>query len=637
VAHKKETSVDSGAMRRQSGGPGTITRRTEQEKFMRRKLVLTLVLAILAGEAAAQGTQAGTDSPNLTQKKVAAKKAASKKRRPRFGVVYPPGMKPYSYQQPTLEQLNAALRRWTSSELHDIYLDAGNVGNKETVSLLLERLRLDYKYMTEPPPGVMFGAECTYFHLIDALKRITKSDQGMYYSRWAAWWEKNRELSPHQWLLNGFAERGLHIAEPVDRRFGMELIQLLGNRDYFAREASQLLDSAPPEMRFEWLAQAAASDDRVLRLGAISGLGEIKTAEGEVLLRKLSKDRDREVRTGGLDAVNGRLRATLAATPGRARGLETITAGNAIGALSFAGDLLVVGYRSGKVLALDARSFRPRWAALAPMMATDFVLEAGRNVILASREGGVASLDQRGSVLWERCLVREQDDVRRLLLYGSDIMVVRYHTIELLDAKTGVTKSMISVKGSIKDADSQQNLAFFLDESGLHSLDDGRAPDSQFSDGWGLAVSRQSVCATAGPTNPYTESRVMCYSPDTLAVLWTCTVKQKDAYGHSLAPIQDGSRVFVPTPGELAAYRVDDGSLLWAAAEGLDSSGSIVATAHGLLLNNDYRLELRDSETGELRRVWPKISMSNAAVRGRFVAIAGMQDDLVIIDLSEPD
>lgn len=164
--------------------------------------------------------------------------------------------------------------------------------------LLLERLRLDYGESEPiPPPGVKFGFVCTQVHLIDAIRSIANTDQGMFYPRWEKWWEANRRYPRLKWILDGFTEGGLHAIDPPDEKFGLELIEALaGKREYYAVNARRLLVRVLPRERAAWLISAAASDQRPLRLGALSDLEQIDTSSHDDLIRKLTSDTDQEVR-----------------------------------------------------------------------------------------------------------------------------------------------------------------------------------------------------------------------------------------------------------------------------------------------------------------------------------------------------
>ena len=166
-----------------------------------------------------------------------------------------------------LQRLRDTLRN--HSNLHDEYLEIAGIGNKESVPLLLERLRLDYGSLQHgDPSGVGVGFDCAQVHLVDALRTITNTDQGMYYPRWLSWWEANRGLPQQRWIQDGFAAKALHVVEPVDEQFGLELIELIGHdRGYLNFNAKRLLTDAPPEQRAKWAARAAESGQQMLSVG----------------------------------------------------------------------------------------------------------------------------------------------------------------------------------------------------------------------------------------------------------------------------------------------------------------------------------------------------------------------------------
>ena len=207
----------------------------------------------------------------------------------------------------TLPQLHEVLRN--VPEPHDAYVRAVDIGDEGTVPLLLTRFRLDYG-ASEPKevPGTVRGMICTQVHLIQALQSITNTDQGDYYPRWAAWWEANQTFPRQKWIIDGFAAGGLHPVDPVDERFGLELIEALASqRFYYRPNAERLLRSVPSRTRVKWVALAATSGERLRRLGAIADLSQIDQTGFEDVLRKLAADTDMEVRRHALTALNARL------------------------------------------------------------------------------------------------------------------------------------------------------------------------------------------------------------------------------------------------------------------------------------------------------------------------------------------
>jgi PQQ-like domain len=536
------------------------------------------------------------------------------------------------FKEPTLDELHDALRKHRN--LHDEYLYIARIGNEQSVPLLLERLRLDYGASEPiPPPGMVYGLDCAQVHLVDALRYITNTDQGMYYPRWAAWWKANRHLPQHRWILDGFAAAGLQVVEPGDGPFGLELIELIGrSHDYRAFNARRQLAEARPELRAEWVARASESDHRFRRLGAIGVLSQIDTRGHEDLLRRLAADSDPEIRREALTTLNDRLRISLSAGATDARILKRTDKDNWIRSVSFAADLLVVAFHDGNVQAFDGRTFQESWSRSVFPGAGDHVLAAGDEVILAAREGGLLSLDQRGRALWRREAGDQSNRVLRLILRGDDIVVVRDSSLEQLDVKTGVTKSTIQAIDFIEDADSAQTIAFFVDGWGLRSVSNGTRPKRQLLHAQAVSVTRQSVCVTSGGS----ENRVTCLAPDTLSPQWTRPIAANGTWGHSVAPIQDESRVFVPTDSDLTAFRASDGSTLWTTRGGQESHGLIVSTSYGLLIQNShYELELREPQIGEVRRVWPQIhGVACLAVHQQFAVVADFDGVLWLVDLS---
>ena len=59
-------------------------------------------------------------------------------------------------------------------------------------------------------------------------------------------------------------------------------------------------------------------------------------------------------------------------------------------------------------------------------------------------------------------------------------------------------------------------------------------------------------------------------------------------------------------------------------------------TNYGLLVqSNTYELELRDLQTGEVRRVWPQTpGVGRIAVRRQFAAVVDLHGGLWLVDLS---
>jgi hypothetical protein len=531
-----------------------------------------------------------------------------------------------------LESLHDILRN--HSNLHDEYAEIAAIGNEESVPLLLERLRLDYGSSQRggDPSGIGVGFDCAQMHLVDALRAITNTDQGMYYPRWLSWWDANRGLPQQRWIHDGFALKGFHVVEPVDEQFGLELIELMGHdRGYLNFNARRLLADAAPEQRAKWAARSSESTQRYSRLGAIQVLSVYGIEGQDALLRRLADDSDLEIRRQALTRLNDHLRASLSAAPGNARILRGADKDNWIRGVCFSNDSLVVAFRDGGVEAFDTRTLTKLWTRRVFSGAGDQVLVVRDRVFLAAQEGDVIALEQHGKVVWRRETDDERNEIRRLISRGDEIVLIRLNSIDQLDINTGATKSTIPSDGLIRDADSTYKSGFFVDGRGLRSFGDVAGPEHQLSHALGVSVSKQSVCVTSGGA----EDRITCLAPDTLSVQWTRPIGKHGTWGHGVAPMQNGSQVFVPTDNDLTAFDASDGSMRWTAYGGQESHGTTVPTDYGLLVQSiTYKLELRDLQTGEVRRVWPQIpGVARLAVDRQFAAVADLDGGLWLINL----
>jgi hypothetical protein len=196
---------------------------------------------------------------------------------------------------PEVEKIHSRIRN--DRDPHDAFLQAAFIYDKTTVPVILERFAREYG-KTEPEVNgdSRRGFVCTQIHLIDAIRSITNTDQGMWYPRWASWWEANQNLSLRQWKLNGFASAGFHITDPMDHTTALELIEIMGKNSplYLSRNAQFLLLDAPQEMLSKWLELAATSDQQLLRLGVVRYAANTSSGN-EALLHKLMTDSDPEI------------------------------------------------------------------------------------------------------------------------------------------------------------------------------------------------------------------------------------------------------------------------------------------------------------------------------------------------------
>jgi WD40 repeat protein len=479
----------------------------------------------------------------------------------------------------------------------------------------------------------MEGFDCAQLHLIDALRSITNSDQGMHYPRWAAWWQKNKDLSQQQWRLDGFAAAGLHVTEPVDQRFALELIEQVGhNTKYLAFNARHLLANVPVEQRNVWTSTAPTSPDRFRRLGAIAMLRQFGGTDAEHILRGFSVDPDVEIRRTALFTLNESLRISLQATPDTTRILFSAGKSNWIRGLYFSGDTLIAAFRDGAVKAFDVRTFQQLWTRHVFEGAGDHILTMGNRIILAAQDGGLAALDQQGNILWQTT-PNTHDEISRLIPYGGEILVVGTKSLEHVDPKTGEVISRIQPVEFVADADSSESRAFFGDKNGLHSMSDSSSPTSSVPHAIGISASPDSVCVISGGE----KNSVACLAADTLSLRWTQPISGNGTWGHTVAPIQDGSRVLVPTNQDLTAFAVSDGSIQWTTQSSQGSQGTIVPTEFGFLIQNiHYELELRNPANGEVLRAWPKMQgVMRIAAHDHFAAIADVNGKLWIVNIRD--
>jgi len=499
---------------------------------------------------------------------------------------------------------------------------APDYDNPDTFSALLRRLRDEFG-ASEPPPEQQRIID-TQFYLVQELKFIANTDQGMYYPRWAAWWEANRQFPRQKWILDGFAGRGLHVVDPVDERFGLELIRTLGSKPGpYGPNALKLFMSAPPEDQAKWIAFASSSGDRNMRLGVLYVLSGTEQPNREDVLRKLARDSDLETRRDALTILNRGSRAVLSARPAAKTDFCRVEMmgkdSREISSVAFAGDLLIVVYR-GRVRAFDPQSRREVWTQPIPSAIGEFVLAVGDELILAGRSGALLALDSRGNLLWRRI---DNNQIRCLVRKGNDLLVAREHFLEQLDLRTGARKAEDRAAEWILDAAATDTAACLIDESGLRCLDGRKI---EFRGGRGISITKQALCLTEEQS--FGHGHLICLNPMTLSPLWRAPVQ-----AHVGTPLQDGSRVFVYTNDDLTAFRTSDGSVLWSTYE-RHADDPIPSDYGSLLKNDDYRLELRDPETGEVRRVWPEMPLiDRIAVHNNFAAIAG-RDVLWLVDLS---
>jgi len=529
-----------------------------------------------------------------------------------------------------LARSNDELRKFAG--LHDTYLTIADIGNEESVPLLLERLRLDFG-ASEPnlSPGIVFGGDCAQAHLVDALKTITNADQGFYYPRWAEWWKKHQNLTQRQWFLDGFASAGLDTADPINKKFGMELIGVLGQENRIRSfNAERLLGSVSPAMLSDWIAEAAGSTEGSMRLGAITEISKMETNGQEKLLRTLAADGQIKVRRQALSVLNEHLRAKITASPAT-EALHAIERSNGITSVIYAGDLIVVACRDGDVQGVDQRTLRPMWTVNVGGGIDDKSLFLKGRYILSSHEGFVAALDRTGKIVWQRKPKSDNDQLEGLFAFGKDLFVFSRQSVELLDVDNGKVKAMTRGTNIFSSAVSPA-AAYFLDSGKLRSFNDPSELNAPILGGLGLAVAGNALCASNG----YPKNVISCLALNTLSPLWTMQYADWQKSEGLPEIIADGARAIVITDEFVASVNASDGSIVWSSSDGFSARRGLGVTEFGLLVHNAHgQLELRDPEFGEVLRLWPQIVPSGSmAAYGRLAAVRDLRDILWFVDLA---
>jgi len=529
---------------------------------------------------------------------------------------------PQVSREDLLKSLHDDLQR--HSNLHDTYLYLASIGTKETV-LLLERLRLDYG-AHEPPPGMVMGFDCAQGHLVDALRAITNTDQGMFYPRWKAWWDANQDLTQHQWILKGFAQEGLSPGDPIDQRFGLGLIEIMGKRrDYLSHNAEKLLATVPIPMRTEWVVLSSRSADRYARLGATKVFQQIDKEGGEELLRGLTADDNPEVRRDALSVLNNHLRTAMETQPGGARKLRQ----NARG-VAFLGNLLIAAVGSSAE-AIDTQTWSQRWIRRMPYAVGDYSATRESLLVLGSYVGDLVALDVHGQIRWKSEARDKNDHIQKMTLYGDDLVVMRWKGLELRDFETGAVRSIAEEVQSNGIVSTPAHV-FWIDKRGLHSWGDAPARDYALADAAGVSLTQSSVCVTSRES----DHPVMCLDPESLALQWTQPVSSAGWF-NDVQPIPDGERLYVLTDRDLTSFDAKNGTIFWSSSAGWEALQTISPCDAGILIQNGrYRLELRDRGSGEVLRLWPEIDgVSRLTVSGHIAAVTDLHGALWLIDLGK--
>jgi outer membrane protein assembly factor BamB len=341
-------------------------------------------------------------------------------------------------------------------------------------------------------------------------------------------------------------------------------------------------------------------------------LRDIDQTGHEDLLRKLAHNSDEEIRRSGLTVLNAHLIKSPSTQPS-AGGSFCRVDESGIRSVSFAGDLLIVASDS-RVRAIETETRREAWSRPIGSGIGELTLSDDQQVILGSESGALMAFDRQGRMRWSRPAGQNStDEVKRLLRFADELLVLREHTLERLDSDTGATRATVQATDAIVGADSNGRSACWMDGAGLHCLPSG---SRNFSNGGSVSIFNDSVCTTTGAAS---DQVMTCLSFGALAELWRWPF-HSNAYHARVA--QDGPRVYVYTSGGLTAIRSTDGATLWGTGEPWVSQ-ELLATRYGLLGEDDTgSLQLRDPQTGEIRRVWPQVRATlTPAVHGKWTAV----------------
>jgi outer membrane protein assembly factor BamB len=168
----------------------------------------------------------------------------------------------------------------------------------------------------------------------------------------------------------------------------------------------------------------------------------------------------------------------------------------------------------------------------------------------------------------------------------------------------------------------------------LQKIADGRViARRDVSRGLGVSARGGSVCVHRSGGETPAPAEVACYDADTLAPRWAQPTPRSSTWGHSVAPVQSASHVYLPSNTELTAFRLDDGAPVWADRGSQDLQGRLMVTSRGLLLNRlSDRLELRAHDSGEVLKIWSGKRRSTAvSPSGRVVAFAADDGSLWLL------
>jgi hypothetical protein len=102
---------------------------------------------------------------------------------------------------------------------HDAF-SVGAPGDKDYMASLITRIK--------PSDEI---SECHFGHLDHLFPYITNHDFGKDTKAWLTWWKANQEKSQEEWIVDGFAARGIAVTTQLQDSTTIPLLELLGNTD----------------------------------------------------------------------------------------------------------------------------------------------------------------------------------------------------------------------------------------------------------------------------------------------------------------------------------------------------------------------------------------------------------------------
>lgn len=152
----------------------------------------------------------------------------------------------------------ASRRLWK----HDDFVRVGQYATKDDVAWIID----------SGPPGKTFN-DCSGGHRAAALEYITNQSAGDTREGWQQWWKENRDKPQNLWIVDGFAERGITTAFPMQRAVQLELLIMIGSIEVH------------PDRRL-----AKDEADAPLRFNALRLLRDVRFDPESITVQELTSD-----------------------------------------------------------------------------------------------------------------------------------------------------------------------------------------------------------------------------------------------------------------------------------------------------------------------------------------------------------